>query len=112
MFKSIKRFTILKAVNRFSKIKETFTVKLKMIFVDYHFQLHQTPKNTKNILHRNKQNIRLNGTAKALNGTAKAAAMIPQAMLAKCWYFWNIIFWPPRILLYCTPQLLFLFNIH
>jgi hypothetical protein len=34
-----KRFTVL---NRFSKIKEAFTVRLKMIFVDHYFRLYQT----------------------------------------------------------------------
>jgi hypothetical protein len=33
-----KRFTVLKTVNRFSKIKEVFTVISKMIFVDYYFR--------------------------------------------------------------------------
>jgi len=33
----------------FPKIKEVFTIKLKMIFIDYHFRLHPTPKNTENI---------------------------------------------------------------
>jgi hypothetical protein len=32
-----KRFTAFKIVNRFPKIKEGFTVKPKMIFVDYYF---------------------------------------------------------------------------
>jgi hypothetical protein len=34
-FKFIKRFTVLKTVNCFSKIKEAFTVKLKMISVEH-----------------------------------------------------------------------------
>jgi len=50
-------FYLKKIVNRFLKMKETFTVKLKIIFVDHHFELHQTLKNTKyfskNILHPN-----------------------------------------------------------
>jgi len=33
-----KRFMVLKIVNRFPKIKETFTVKLKIIFVDHYFR--------------------------------------------------------------------------
>jgi hypothetical protein len=32
----------VKTVNRFSKIKEAFTVKPKMIFVDYYFRPYQT----------------------------------------------------------------------
>jgi hypothetical protein len=36
-----KQFMILKIVNRFSKIKEAFTVKLKMISVDHYFQPYQ-----------------------------------------------------------------------
>jgi hypothetical protein len=39
-----KRLTVLKTVNYFSKIKEAFRVKLKMIFVDHYFYTHQTPK--------------------------------------------------------------------
>jgi hypothetical protein len=38
-----KRFTVLKSVNRFPKIKEGFTVKPKMIFVDRYFRPYQTP---------------------------------------------------------------------
>lgn len=38
-----KRFTILKIINRFLKIKEIFTFKLKMIFVDHYFCPYQTP---------------------------------------------------------------------
>lgn len=38
-----KRFTVLKIVNRFPKIKEGFTVKPKMIFVDRYFRPYQTP---------------------------------------------------------------------
>jgi hypothetical protein len=45
-FKFRKRFMI------FLKIKEAFTVKMKMIFVYHHFRLHQTPKNTKNIFQK------------------------------------------------------------
>jgi hypothetical protein len=37
-----KRFTIFKTVNRFLKIKEAFTVKPKMIFVDNYFLPYQT----------------------------------------------------------------------
>jgi hypothetical protein len=33
-----KRFTVFKTVNRFPKIKEAFTVKPKMVFVDHYFQ--------------------------------------------------------------------------
>ncbi len=39
------------------RMKEAFTAKLKIIFIDYYFRPHQTPKNFKNILFRNKQNI-------------------------------------------------------
>jgi hypothetical protein len=38
-----KRFTVLKTVNRFPKIKEGFTVKPKMVFVDRYFRPYQTP---------------------------------------------------------------------
>jgi len=38
-----KRFTVFKIVNRFPKIKEGFTVKPKMIFVDHYFCPYQTP---------------------------------------------------------------------
>jgi hypothetical protein len=38
-----KRFTAFKIVNRFPKIKEAFTIKLKLIFVDYYFHPYQTP---------------------------------------------------------------------
>jgi hypothetical protein len=38
-----KRFMIFKTVNRFSKFKEGFTVKPKMIFVDDYFRPYQTP---------------------------------------------------------------------
>jgi hypothetical protein len=38
-----KQFTIFKIVNRFPKIKETFTVKMKMISVDHYFRPYQTP---------------------------------------------------------------------
>jgi len=37
-----KRFTVLKIVNRFPKIKKAFTVKPKMIFVDHYFRPYQT----------------------------------------------------------------------
>jgi hypothetical protein len=52
-------FRSRKTVNRFSKIKEDFAVKLKMILFDHYFRPHQTPKNAekhffKNILLRNK----------------------------------------------------------
>jgi hypothetical protein len=40
-----KRFTVLKIVSRFPKIKEAFTVKPKMIFVDHYFRPYQTSKN-------------------------------------------------------------------
>jgi hypothetical protein len=60
-FKFKKRFTVL---NRFSKIKWTFSVKLKIIHVDYYFRLHQTQKKylkyfLKIILHSNKRSINL-----------------------------------------------------
>jgi hypothetical protein len=38
-----KRFTVFKTVNSFSKIKEAFTIKLKMIFVNHYFRPYQTP---------------------------------------------------------------------
>jgi hypothetical protein len=57
-FKSDKLFTVFKIVTRFLKIKEAFTINLELISVDYHFLLHQIPKNTKNILRLNKRNIR------------------------------------------------------
>jgi hypothetical protein len=37
----------LKIINHFSKIEDAFWVKLKIIFVDYHFQLHQISKKKK-----------------------------------------------------------------
>jgi hypothetical protein len=40
-------YTVLRTVNHFSKIKKAFSVKLKMISVDHHFRLYQTPKNKK-----------------------------------------------------------------
>jgi hypothetical protein len=43
-----KWFTVLKRGNHFTEIKEDFSVKLKMISVDYYFTPHQTPENTKN----------------------------------------------------------------
>jgi hypothetical protein len=43
-----KLFTVLKRGNYFTKIKENFLVKLKMVSVDYYFTPHQTPENTKN----------------------------------------------------------------
>jgi hypothetical protein len=46
-FKSKKRFTIF-----ILKIKEAFTVKLKMISVDYYFRTHQIPKNAENIFQK------------------------------------------------------------
>jgi len=39
-FKSKKLFTVFKTINRFLKIKKSFTVKLKIIFVDRYFLLH------------------------------------------------------------------------
>jgi len=48
----IKSLNSKKTVNRFSKIKEVFTVKLKMIFVDHYICSHQTPKNIKNIFQK------------------------------------------------------------
>jgi hypothetical protein len=51
-FKSRKRFTVFKTLNRFSKIEEIFTVKLKIIFIDHYFCPHQTPKNAKNIFQK------------------------------------------------------------
>jgi hypothetical protein len=47
-FKFGKRFTI----NRFPKIKEAFTVKLKMISVNHYFLPHQTPENVKIIFQK------------------------------------------------------------
>jgi hypothetical protein len=38
-----KRFTVFKTVNHFPKIKEAFTAKPKMIFVDHYFRPYQTP---------------------------------------------------------------------
>jgi hypothetical protein len=38
-----KRITVFKTVNHFLKIKEAFTVKLKMIFIDHYFRSYQTP---------------------------------------------------------------------
>jgi hypothetical protein len=54
---------VLKTINHFPKIKEAFTVKQKMIFVDHYLHPHQTQKNAekhffKNILHQNKRSIR------------------------------------------------------
>jgi hypothetical protein len=46
-------------------MKEVFSVKLKMIFVEHHFVLHQTPKNTENIF----QKIFNDQTNRALNKT-------------------------------------------
>jgi hypothetical protein len=42
-----KWFTVLKRGNHFTEIKEDFSVKLKIVSVDYYFTPHQTPKNTK-----------------------------------------------------------------
>jgi len=42
---------MIKIVNRFSKIKEVFTVKLKIISVDYYFSPYQTPQNAKIIFY-------------------------------------------------------------
>jgi hypothetical protein len=47
-----KRFTVLKIVNRFPKIKEAFTVKTKMIFVDHYFRPNQTPENAEIIFQK------------------------------------------------------------
>jgi hypothetical protein len=47
-FKLEKWFTVLKNENHFTEIKEDFSVKLKMISVDYYFTPHQTQKITKN----------------------------------------------------------------
>jgi hypothetical protein len=47
-----KRFTVLKIVNRFPKIKEDFTVKPKMIFVDCYFRPNQTLKNAEIIFQK------------------------------------------------------------
>jgi len=44
------QFTILKIVNRITKVKEVYTVKLKMISI----RPHQTRKKAENILRRNK----------------------------------------------------------
>jgi hypothetical protein len=38
-----KRFMVFKTINRFPKIKEAFTVKPKMVFVDQYFRPYQTP---------------------------------------------------------------------
>jgi len=35
------------AIMKGQKLKEAFTITLKMIFVDHHFRLHQTRKNIK-----------------------------------------------------------------
>ena len=43
-----KWFTVLKRGNHFTEIKEDFSVKLKMISVDYYCTPHQTPENTEN----------------------------------------------------------------
>jgi len=42
-FNFVKRFTVLETVNCFPKIKEAFTIKLKMISVNYYFCPYQTP---------------------------------------------------------------------
>jgi hypothetical protein len=47
-----KRFTVLKIVNHFPKIKEAFMVKPKMIFVDHYFRPYQTPKNAEIIFQK------------------------------------------------------------
>jgi hypothetical protein len=39
-----KLFTVLKRENYFTEIKEDFSVKLKMIFIDYYFMLEYTRK--------------------------------------------------------------------
>jgi hypothetical protein len=46
-----KQFTVLKTVNRFRKIKEVFTVKLKMIFVDHYFSPRPNTVNAEIIFH-------------------------------------------------------------
>jgi hypothetical protein len=51
-FKFIKRFTVFKTVNYFSKIKEAFTAKLKIISFNHYFHPYQTPKNAKNIFQK------------------------------------------------------------
>jgi hypothetical protein len=51
-FKFRKQFTVLKTINCFPKIKEAFTVKLKIIFVDYYFRGYQTLKNAENIFQK------------------------------------------------------------
>jgi hypothetical protein len=47
MLKLEKWFTVLKNVNKFSKIKKEFLVKEKISFVNYYFTSHQTPENIK-----------------------------------------------------------------
>jgi hypothetical protein len=39
----VRRHRATMAINRFSKIKEAFTVKPKMVFVDHYFRHYQTP---------------------------------------------------------------------
>jgi hypothetical protein len=51
-FEYRKRFTVLKTINSFSKIKEAFTVKQKIISVDYYFRPYQTQKNAENIFQK------------------------------------------------------------
>jgi hypothetical protein len=43
---------LLNILNCFSKIKEAFTVKLKMISADHYIRLHQTPKNVERIFQK------------------------------------------------------------
>jgi hypothetical protein len=38
-------YTVLRTLNHFPKIKEAFSVKLKIISFEHHFRLHETPKN-------------------------------------------------------------------
>jgi hypothetical protein len=47
-----KVFNHFKNKNHFSKIKEEFSVKYKIFFVDYYFMSYQTLKNTKNIFQK------------------------------------------------------------
>jgi hypothetical protein len=37
--------------NYFTEVKEDFSVKLKIVSVDYYFSPHQTPENKKNVNH-------------------------------------------------------------
>ena len=43
--------------NHFSKIKTAFSIKPKIVFVNYYFSPNQTLENTKIILYQNKRNL-------------------------------------------------------